>query len=71
MLLGSLHFNNPYPSTCSKLNKYVNSLKISGKSDDDIFSVLKMYYEEPSEELAEVFTPGIQRAWDFEKGRLP
>ena len=57
--------NTPTPLTHSKLDEYVNSLKTSGKSDDDIFSVLKICYEEPSEELAEVFTPGVQRAWDF------
>ena len=55
----------PTQSTCSKLNKYVNSLKTSSKSDDDIFSVLKICYKEPSEKLAEVFTPGVQRAQDF------
>ena len=49
----------PTLSTCFKLDKYVNSLKTSGKSDNDIFSVLKMCYEELSEELAEVFTPGV------------
>ena len=55
----------PTPSAHSKLDEYVNSVKTSGKSDDDIFSVLKMCYEELSEELAETFTSGVQRAQDF------
>ena len=55
----------PTPFSQSKLDEYVNSLKTSGKSNNDIFSVLKMCYKEPSEGLAEVFTPGVQKAQDF------
>ena len=63
--------NTPTPLTRSKLDEYVNSLKTSGKSDDDIFSVLKMCYEEPSEELAEVFTPESKEHGIFKKGSRP
>ena len=51
----------------TKLNKYINSLKTSEKNNKEIFSTLKMCYEEPPEELAEVsvYPPGVQKAWDF------
>ena len=66
----------PTPSKINqqtKLNEYINSLKTSGKNDEEIFSTLKMCYEEPPEELAEVsvYPPGVQKAWDFWKGKLP
>ena len=49
-----------------KLDKYINFLKTSGKSDEEIFSTLKMCYEESLEEIASVaFTPGILKAQDF------
>ena len=50
----------------SKLDKYVNSLKTSRKSNEEIFSILKMRYEESPEEITSVtLTPGILKAWDF------
>ena len=53
----------------TKLDEYVNSLKTLGKTDNEIFSTLKMCYEEP-EELAEISTypNGVHKAWDFKKG---
>ena len=52
--------------THSKLDEYVNSLKTSGKSDDEIFSTLKICYEESSKEIALVaLTPRILKVQDF------
>ena len=50
----------------TKLDEYVNFLKTSGKTDDEIFSTLRMYYKEP-EELAEISTypAGVHKAQDF------
>ena len=49
-----------------KLDKYINSLKTSGKSDEEIFSTLKMCYKESPEEITSVaLTPGILKAQDF------
>ena len=50
----------------TKLEEYVNSLKTSGKTDDEIFSTLRMCYKEP-EELDEVSTypDGVHKAQDF------
>ena len=53
-------------SPCSKLDEYINSLKTSGKSNNEIFSTLKMCYEQPLEEIASIaLTPGILKAQDF------
>ena len=50
----------------SKLDEYVNSLKTSRKSNEEIFSTLKMCYEESPEEIASVaLTPGILKAQNF------
>ena len=50
----------------TKLDEYVNFLKTLGKTDDEIFSTLRMCYEEP-EELAEISTypTGVHKAQDF------
>ena len=54
---------NPFtPAPRSALDEYVNSLKTSGKSKLDILEVLTTCYEEPSEEIAVISTPG---ALDF------
>ena len=56
----------PDPAPSSKLDQYINFLKAAGKTDNDIFSVLNMCYEEPTEELAEVhLSKGIRKARDF------
>ena len=54
---------NPFtPAPKSALNEYVNSLKTLGKSESNILDVLTTCFEEPTEEIAEIFTPG---ALDF------
>ena len=56
----------PDPAPSSKLDQYINSLKAAGKTDNDIFSLLNMCYEEPAEELAEIrLSKGIRKARDF------
>ena len=44
------------------LDEYVNSLKTSGKSKSNILKVLTTCFKEPTEEIAEISTPG---AMDF------
>ena len=54
---------NPFtPPPCSALDEYVNSLKTSGKSESNILEVLTTCFKEPTEEIAEISTPG---AMDF------
>ena len=54
---------NPFtPAPKSALEEYVNSLKTSGKSESNILDVLTTCFEEPTEEIAEISTPG---ALDF------
>ena len=54
--------NSFTPAPCSALNEYIKLLKTSGKSESDILEVLTTCYEEPSEEIAKISTPG---ALDF------
>ena len=54
---------NPFtPPPHSALDEYVNSLKTSGKSESNILEVLTTCFEEPTEEITEISTPG---AMDF------
>ena len=54
---------NPFtPPPRSALDEYVNSLKTLGKSKSNILEVLTTYFEETTEEIAEISTPG---AMDF------
>ena len=54
---------NPFtPPPHSALDEYVNLLKTSGKSETNILEVLTTCFKEPTEEIAEIFTPG---AMDF------
>ena len=46
------------PPPCSALDEYVNLLKTSGKSESNILEVLTTCFEEPTEEIAEISTPG-------------
>ena len=47
------------PTPKSALDEYVNSLKTSGKSESNILDVLTTCIEEPTEEIAEISTPGV------------
>ena len=50
---------NPFmPPPCSALDEYVNSLKTLGKSESNILEVLTTCFEEPTEKIAEISTPG-------------
>ena len=54
---------NPFiPPPRSTLDEYVNLLKTSGKSESNILEVLTTCFEEPTEEITEISTPG---AMDF------
>ena len=50
---------NPFtPAPHSALDEYVNSLKTMGKRESNILEVLTTCYEEPTEEITEISTPG-------------